>query len=158
MVAVSLTLIGTAGCGAANKSGAPLMRRLQAVPVPAAAVRVSEEHRDGDFERGPSAALEYSLPSPLQLACPALLGSYVQAGYRLFDFAEKPEPIVGLAAFCAREIAKRSPGAVQPSVIAIAYPPAVATGHPRDGLSVVLTPAKAGDAHPQGTHLRLAVS
>lgn len=155
-VPLLVLFLGCLATGCTGQPAAPLLASLNEAPVPADATRMSEQHRDGDFERGPSAEVEYSVPTTFNRACQDVLGALVREGYRLFDFSEDPQPVGDTATFCETEAADLSPGSSTPSVIAMAFPPGESTRYASDGIGVVFTPAHAGDAFPKGTHLRLS--
>jgi len=148
-VLAAVTLLGVAACS--DQSAAPLVQRLEAAPVPEGAVEVDRQDRDGDFERGPTATLQYSLPSPLPAACPELLRGFIDADYTLFQYVEPSPAIADPEAWC--EAQAQTP---LPDDIAVAFPPGVDTEYLSDGFTAVRTKPKTGDALPDGTDLRLS--
>ena len=154
-VLAAVTLLGVAACS--DQSAAPLVQRLEAAPVPEGAVEVDRQDRDGDFERGPTATLENSLPSPLPAACPELLRGFIDADYTLFQYVEPSPAIADPEAWCEAQAQTPLPDDVATSdIIAVVFPPGVDTEYLSDGFTAMRTKPKTGDALPDGTHLRLS--
>lgn len=153
LVAAVLTILVTAGCGS---SADPLVERLAAAPRPDGAVEVSSESADGDFERGPRASADYSLPDPLAEACPDVLTLYLDAGYTLTDYVDEPDPITDPQTWCADELDPPGTGPPPNNVIAIAYPPDSEARYPSDGIYLTLVAGRDGDPNPDGTLLRIS--
>lgn len=158
VLAAVLVAGATVACGVVSKPAGPLVRRLSAAPRPAGVVELAQERRDGDLERGPAAALDLLVPAAPELACPDLLASYGRAGYALYSWAELPRPLPDPAGYCRDQLAHLAPGQERRDVTVIVYPPGVHSGHPSDGFAVTVTPARADDAYPAGSRLRLEAS
>lgn len=145
-----LTVVGVlCGCG---ESAEPLVERLAAAPVPSDAVEVARDERDGDFERGPEASVDYVLPRPVAATCPEVLTAMLDDGYELTDFVDEPDPITDPAAWCAAELAADG-DFVTP--IAIAYAADEESRFPVDGITLAFITGGDGTPDPDGTLLRL---
>lgn len=152
--AILLVLVGATAC--AGGSAGPLVRRLEQAPIPDGAVLTAEERADGSFERGASASLDFSLPAPIAVTCPALLRGFLDAGYTVEEFSEPPQaPVTDPDAWCAAEVATEQ-GKPITAVIVIAHPPDAKSRYASDGISAALTAPRSGDPHPDGAHLRLS--
>lgn len=151
-VASALAVLAVAGC---SSSADPLVDRLTAAPLPDGAVEVASDERDGDFERGASASVDYSLTAPLAEACPEVLSLYAEAGYTLTDYVDEPDPITDPPAWCATELEPTADGTAVTDVIAIAYPPDEESRYSVDGIVLAFLAGRAGDPNPDGTLLRL---
>lgn len=151
-LAGALAILAAAGC---SSSADPLVDRLTAAPLPDGAVEVASDERDGDFERGASASVDYSLPTPLAESCPEVLSLYTEAGYTLTDYVDEPDPITDPPAWCATELEPTAYGTAVTDVIAIAHAPGEESRYSVDGIVLVLLAGRAGDLNPEGTLLRL---
>lgn len=150
---IGLALLGVAACGA---SAAPLVERLESAPLPEGAVKISGEARDGDFERGPHAELEYSLAAPLSEVCLELLAQYLAGEYTLVEYVGSAA-ITNPDTWCAEQLDPTVDDSVNElALIVVVFPPGASTGYSTDGFSAILTRARADDPHPKGTHLRLS--
>ena len=78
--------------------------KVAAVPVPAGAVLVEEEH-SFHGERGALATRVYSLPSPVDESCPTQVGRLLDAGYLLKEASATRTRIRDGASWCATTIA-----------------------------------------------------
>lgn len=137
------------GCG---DPSAPLVERLDAAPIPSDAMEVTRAQRDGDFERGPEASVDYALPRPVSETCPEVLTALLDDGYELIDFVDEPDPITDPAAWCDAELAAEGE-LVTP--VAIAYAPDEESRFPADGITLAFITGGEGNPDPDGTLLRL---
>ena len=132
-------------------------RTLASVPVPAGAVLVEEEH-SFQGERGAHATRTYSLPSPIDEACPPVIGPILGAGYRLDDYSPPHPRIEDATTWCTTAINAQRAANGPDSLVAIvaqAYAPGADEESP---FGVALTPPSSTDPYPAGTLLRLESS
>lgn len=118
---------------------------------------MSREATDGDFERGPSVELEYSLAAPLTAVCPELLSLYLADGYTMEEYVSSAA-ITDPDTWCADQldVAMSDDSVDILALIVVVFPPGVDTGYGVDGFSAVIRRAAVGDVHPKGTHLSLS--
>lgn len=146
-------LLAAASCG---ESVDPLIERLATAPLPDGAVEVARENRDGDFERGPEASVEYTLPVPLVEACPGALDRYLAADYTLTEFVDERDPITDPTSWCAAELQEdTADGLPQTNIVALAYPPDSEARYPSDGIYVTVS-TRGNDPAAGSSILRLS--
>lgn len=127
-------------------------RSTSAGPRLPGAVVTHTEQSDRNFEQGPRARLEMTVPLIPSLACRAVINAYLTAGYyvegaigydtdgRMLDNG-RVGPITDSQAWCAMQDNRVSD--------VRAYPPNRPRKDPSDGFSTVIKPADGNPDHPK---------